>query len=305
MTSSPLLLLAGFTLAMLGACSTIPLVPLGKAELAEAQSLYQTGDYGAADRALRNRDRDHFDRHSQGAFSLLAGDIAWAREDWDRAILHYQEYLLFEGAARTSERVEERLFKAGMQLLNGDRRAFGIFTDRTRGARVLTDLAMWSPRSPWADEALINNANWYFDERQFGLAAESYRMILQEHAGSEFTDHATYLLGMCSYYRITGPWLEEKLIVQAENQLNFYLGSFPNGLYRDQAKVVVEHLAELSAERELKIGDYYATIGNTRGARRHYLEASTRSGTKIAAIARKKLEQLTPEDEADSAANNY
>jgi hypothetical protein len=199
MTSSPFLLLAGSTLAMLGACSTIPLVPLGKAELAEAQSLYQAGDYGAADRALRDRDRDHFDRHSQGAFSLLAGDIAWAREDWDGAILHYQEYLLFEGAARTSERVEERLFKAGMQLLNGDRRAFGIFTDRTRGARVLTDLAMWSPRSPWADEALINTANWYFDERQFGLAAESYRMILQEHAGSEFTDHATYLLGMCSY----------------------------------------------------------------------------------------------------------
>ena len=281
---------------LLGACSSIPTVPFGYADLNEAQELFAAGEYPAANRALRDREREHFDRHSQNSYSLLAGDIAWELEDWDAAILHYQEFLLFGGAASTSERVEERLFGAGLQLINGERRAFGIFPDRTRGARVLMDLALWAPRSPWAGEALAITANWFFDDRQFNQAADAYRVILQEHPGSEFTDLATYRLGMCAYERITGPWLEEKLIEEARSQIEHYLLPYPTGLFKDEAVLVSAELEEISAERELKIGDYYLTIGNFRGARAHYLEASTRAGTKVSNLARQKLESLPDED---------
>lgn len=285
----PLLLL------LAAACSSAPAEPYSSADLEEARTLAAQGDYGAAYSALDDLERKYFDRASQGEYSLLAGDIAYQREDWDRSIHHYEEYLLFAGVARESERVEARLYEMGLELLEGKRKAFGIFTDRSRGIVTLHNLAAWAPRGPYAAKALVTTANYSFDEKEYGEAALDYRLLLEGQPGSIYTDLANFRLGICGYLQIDGPWVDERLIKHSAAQLRYYLENHPSGLYRPEAQAALSHLDHLKDERELNLGDYYETIGNVRGARYHYRKARLSSIAQISAEAEARLAAL-PED---------
>ncbi|RMH01374.1 MAG: outer membrane protein assembly factor BamD [Planctomycetota bacterium] len=281
-------------LALLAACSSAPEEPCSSADLEPARALAAAGDYDGAAAALADFDREDFDRAGQSEYSLLAGDVAYAREDWDQAIHHYEEYLLSAGLASESERVEERLFEMAMQLLNGERRAFGIFPDRGRGVVTLHNLATWAPNSPWAAQALATAANYSFSEGQYAEAAMDYRQLLEQHPDSEFTDLANFRLGMCGFLQIDGPWVDGRLIERSAAQLRFYLDHYPSGLYRSEAEQALARLERWSGERELLIGDYYETIDNVRGARYHYQRARTSPVAEIAREAERLLAALPP-----------
>ncbi len=285
---------APFLLLLLAACSSEPIEPYSSADLQEARELYAQGELLDAYNALEDLKREYFDRPTQGEYSLLAGDIAYDREDWDRSIHHYEEYLLFAGVASEAERVEGRLYEMGLDLLEGERKAFGIFTDRTRGIVTLHNLAAWAPSSPWAPQALATAANYSFDRGEYNEAAIDYRLLLEQHAGSEFTDLATYRLGMCGYLQIDGPWVDRRLIEHSAAQLRHYLRHYPTGLFREDAQASLTDLERLGAERELMLGDYYARIGNVRGARLHYQAARTAGIEAVATDAEAKLAALPP-----------
>ncbi len=280
---------------LLTACNSQPPEPYSSADLEAARALAAEGELGDAYNALEDLEREYFDRSSQGEYSLLAGDVAHQREDWDRAIHHYEEYLLFAGVARESERVERRLYEMGLDLLEGRRKAFGIFTDRSRGIVTLHNLAAWAPRGPYAPQALATTANYSYDEKEFGEASLDYRLLLENHPDSEFTDLANYRLGMCGFLQIDGPWVDARMIDHSAAQLGFYLQNHPSGLYRAEAEEALQQLNRFRDEREFELGDYYETIGNVRGARYHYMKARTSSFEDIAAEAESRIAAL-PED---------
>ncbi len=286
----PLLLLG------LGACHTPPPEPWSQQDLTQARQLYEAGEYSKAWSAIRSRRREEFDRASQRDYSLLAGNIAYARQDWDGAIRHYEEFISSSSLASEAEEVEHRLYQMGLDLLQGKRLAFGIFPDRSRGIATLHNLATWAPRSPYAAQALAAVANYNYGEQRFDEAAADYRMILQAHPSSDFADLATIRLGMCGARRIDGPWVDGQLIERSANQLRKYLEDYASGLYREEARKTLDGLIALGAERELVIGDYYRTIGNVRGARYHYQLAAQSKAVAPAAEGKERLAQLPAED---------
>lgn len=286
--------LAPFLLLLLAACSSEPAEPYSTADLAEARALFAAGDYPAAEDSMSELRREYFDRPSQGEYSLLAGDIAYELEDYDRAIHNYEEYLLFSGVARESERIEKRLFEMALDLLEARRLVLGIFTDRGRGVVTLHNLAAWAPSSPYAPRALATTANYSYDRGEFGEAAIDYRLLLESHPGSEFSDLANFRLGMCGRLQIDGPWVDARMIDHSAAQLRYYLDHYPSGLYRAEAEVSLAELERLGAERELLLGDYYLTIGNVRGARLHYQQARGRGVREVADVAEARLVELPP-----------
>ena len=279
-------------LLLTSACSSVPAEPYGVEDLEPAQRFAAEGSWTKASRFLKNQRREYYDRQAQAELSLLAGDVAWELQDWDQAILHYEEYLIFEGAAATSERIEQRLFAAAMNLLNGDRKALGLFTDRDRGATILMNLATWAPRSPWAAEALAASAQWYFEEERFIESTQAYRMVVEHYPASEYADTATFRIGLADALQVPAHWLDTQRMHQATRQLQHYLRIHPKGFHREQAELVLVSLEEKLASHELMIGDYYRTIDNTRGARLHYREASAHRETAAGAAALLRLEEL-------------
>jgi len=289
----PSLLLASLALA---ACSSPPPEPYAVSALEPAREALKQGDPDEAWDLLDSLERDWFDRSAQGEYSRLAGDIAWARGDIREAIRNYQDYLRFQGPTADSRVVEDRLFQAGLEFLDGQHRVFGIFTERSRGAATLTNLATLAPMGEHAAEALARVGEYHYAAGDFESAEDSFRLLLRQHSSSAWADLATFRLGMSLYRRIEGPWVDGNLIERARNQLREYLRRYPSGLHREEAGAVVAELEEMLAAHELLIGDYYATIGNTRGARLHYQRAIGHASTQAASEAQARLEALPPKD---------
>ena len=296
-------LAGGVLLAAAAGCASPPDEPYSTADLEPIRTLLRAGELDEAWSRIDDLERNYFDPLAQGEYSLLAGDIAYLRNDWDEAITHYEQYLQFQGPAAQSAIVEARLFELGLDLIEGRRKAFGIFPDRSRGAVTLLNLATFAPLGPHSAEALAQVGEYHYSNHYYAEAIDDYALLLRYHRSSEWADLATYRLGMCGYQQVDGPWVDIKLIQQSLNQLKEYLKQFPSGLYRAGAESTVAELEELAARKELRLGDYYRTIGNLRGARQHYRAAAADgSDTAAAAEALARLEQLPPEDSEPPAA---
>ncbi|MDP6850750.1 MAG: outer membrane protein assembly factor BamD [Planctomycetota bacterium] len=276
--------------------ATVPHLGLSHAEFLTALEAANEDRVSEVWSTLYRLDDDDFDRSSKIEFNLLAGDIAYLKEDWDQAIHHYEAYLLFGGAAGTSEVVEERLYSMALELLEGKRKALGIFTDRYRGVVTLQNLAAWAPNSPFAPRARVAAANYLFDSRDFDEAKLEYLGLLRYHPASEYSDLATFRLGMCGFEIISGPECDGELIELTINQFQQYLQGWPNGLYKDDAVRALFALRATLANREILIGDFYRTIGNTRGARLHYKAALALQFQGAIKKARARLDELPAED---------
>jgi len=287
--------LLSLTLLGLFSCSSAPPEPLAEADLSEVRALADQGRWDQAWSELNGLDREDFDRLSQGSFSLLSGDVAYKIGAYDKAIKHYEEFLLFEGPSVDTQRVVERLFEMGVALLQGDEKVLGIFTDKSRGVTTLHNLAAWAPFSPLAAEALARVGEFHYTSRMLNEAAEDYSLILRNHPHSEWADLATYRIAMCRYLQVDGPEIDGRLILSALDQLKHYLDQFPSGLYRREAQDTKKHLEELAAGHELNVGDYYREIDNVRGARFHYRNATKWSKTEAGQEARKRLAGLPPD----------
>ncbi len=267
-------------------------IPLDMHELDAPRAEMAAGELGTAWRSLQSIRVEELDRPTRVAYAQLAGEIAWQREDWDGALHHYNDFLHLRGPGTEIDIAAQRMFQIATELLDGQHRALGIFSNRYRGVVHLENLALWAPRHPLAPEALIRAGNYHFNNGNYADASNSYRGVLAAYAGSEWTDLATYQIGMCSYHRIEGPWSDANLLTAAKSQFQQYLTLFPNGRYTEQAKEMSERLYVFQADRENMLGDYYATLENDLGARTHWTRAASFSGTPSAEAAQKKLRAL-------------
>ena len=266
--------------------------PLSSTDLEAARQALKQNQTELAHSSLRSLDSEDFDRFAQGEYHLLAGDLAWREKEADDAIHHYREFLYWQGAAADSRVAEDRLYQLGMDLLEGRRKALGIFPDRTRGAEILRELAMWAPRSLHAAAGLAAVADWHFQEKRFLESSEDYRQILESFGATEFADIASFRIGLCQASLIPGPWVDADFLSRTRNQFITYLQMFPNGIWKTNAEEKVVELEELIARHHLELGNYYFKIGNLRGARQAWRHASFQSGTLAAEDAAAKLEDL-------------
>ena len=274
------------------ACSGPMDEPLSSADLEAARQALEQNQTELAHSSLRSLDSDDFDRFAQGEFHLLAGDLAWRENEADDAIHHYREFLYWQGAATDSRLAEDRLYQLGMDLLEGRRKSLGIFPDRTRGAEILRELAMWAPHSLHAATGLAAVADWHFQEKRFFESSEDYRQILESFGATEFADIAAFRIGLCQASLIPGSWVDADFLSRTRNQFITYLQMFPNGIWKTDAEEKVAELEEMSARHHLELGNYYFKIGNLRGARQAWRKASHQEGTLAAADASAQLEDL-------------
>ncbi|HEX9795043.1 MAG TPA: outer membrane protein assembly factor BamD, partial [Planctomycetota bacterium] len=189
----------------------------------------------------------------------------------------------------------------GLDLLEGRTKVFWIFSDRSRGASVLINLATLSPLGEHSAEALTRVGEFHFEDEDWQEAIDDYQLILRYHANSEWADLATFRIGQAGYLSLDGYWVDARLARQSLNQLREYLRRYPSGLYRAEAETTATALEENLASYDLEVGDYYEDIGNVRGARYHYRLAAGQTGTRAAEEASARLLDLPPDPPFEAA----
>ncbi len=252
------------------ACATPNPVPLSAESLAGIQALADAGEWEAAWDEVDAVDSEELDRATLIAFHSLAGMVAWEVEEWNSCLRHYEGFLRLRGPTADSRLAEERVFQIATELVDGQHKALGIFSNRWRGLVTLQNLAGWSPDSPLAAEALAHAAGYNFDRKRWNEAAVDYQLLLSRHRRSEWGDLATYRLGMCGYHTALDAPTNRPMISSSRHQLQTYLSMYPSGRYRDEALSALDGLLTMEYDYYVGLGDYYQRIGNAAGAERYY-----------------------------------
>ncbi|NQU49390.1 MAG: hypothetical protein HQ519_12135 [Planctomycetes bacterium] len=267
------LLLAAILLAST-ACSIANPIPLTSAALDEARVAAAREDWDEAWDLLNDFDSEDLDRATLVDFHKLAGDVAWQRERITRAVRHYENYLQLRGPGEDSRKVEMRLFQAGNEMLQGEHRTLGLFSNKSRGRVTLQNLAGWSPESPLAPEALATVGEYSYENGYYKEAATDFHLLLSRYRGSEWGDLATFRLGMCGFKRALKAATNIQLIQASNHQLQNYQSLYPNGRYLDESKGALEQLASMEIGYFEYLGEYYQTVGNENAAAHYFQKAA-------------------------------
>jgi tetratricopeptide (TPR) repeat protein len=255
------------------ACSSTNPVPLTSAVLDRARTAAEAGDWEECWDLLIEIDSEDLDRATLVDFSLLAGNAAWGTNNLVASIRYYETYLKLRGPGADSRQVGQRLFQVGNEMLEGQHRTFGMFSNRYRGRITLQNLAGWDPDGPYAAEALATVAEFSYQRERYDDAAVDYSLLLSRHRNSAYGDLAVFRLGMCGYYSAFDAPTNRPLILSSADQLKKYLTLFPNGQYVTEAQSALADLHQLNVDYFRYLGDYYAEIGNPIGAEKYYAQA--------------------------------
>ncbi len=257
-------------LFLTGACAIDNPIPLTSSVLDEARVAAMAEDWDEAWDLLNDFDSEDLDRATLIDYHKLAGDVAWERGRITRSVRHYENYLHLRGPGEDSLRVEQRLFQAGTEMLDGQHRTMGMFANRTRGRTTLQNLAGWSPESPLAAEALATVGEYSFENGFYREAATDFHLLLSRYRDSEWGDLATFRLGMCGFQRASNAKTNLQLIQASRHQLENYHRLYPSGRYFDEAASALQELEVMEQDYYRYLGEYYQTIGNEPAAQKYF-----------------------------------
>jgi hypothetical protein len=262
--------LPALAMALLPACSS-PQKQLSVEELATAIALIEAGEDERAYKMLDDYQVEDFDLPTQRDYNLMVARLADRIGKWSAAMKYYEAFTLQAGPADDAREAEMRLLDLGTELLDGERKVFFFFTDRSRGVTTLENLSATASFPRIRAEATARVAEHYFAKGRYRMAAPFYASLLSpDYAGLGWEDGASFRLAMC-YVRLVDPdKLSGSTIRFAADQLAAYLRDFPGGLHRVEAEEWLLLCRSWMADYQLLVGDYYRRIGNLQGARHHY-----------------------------------
>jgi outer membrane protein assembly factor BamD (BamD/ComL family) len=127
------------------------------------------------------------------------------------------------------------------------------------------------PRGPWADAAIIAQANIFFQDHRYEDADYYYNLIRTDYPKSRYLTDA-YLLGLqCKLLKYQGPGYNGKPLEEADQLIDQMLVQFPTELGSERDRIV-KAKAEVKAQRatrDIKLAQYWDN-GKHYGAARIY-----------------------------------
>lgn len=236
---------------------------------AVAQELFGKGkqqmtekNYDAALAFFRQVVSDHPTVPESKESMYLIGECLASQDAHYEAYLAYEEYLQKYPDSTLLPQILKKEFELGKLLIEGKGRkrkilGIGMLSSQSWGVEILKKVIKASPYAEFADDAHITLADYYFAEREFADAQDTYNKISKEYAQSEWVPYAHYQLAMCAFSQFHGfPYEREPLLV-AEKRFNDYFVKYPNGSQIEQARQKHKQVRDLLAQKEVEIALFY------------------------------------------------
>ncbi len=194
---------------------------------------------------------------------------------------------LFAGCAETAPQKDDpaALFKEAQEEVANDHYLLAI--------EKLREIKNKFSYSKYAIDAQLMLGDVYFLQESYPEAASVYESFRDLHPRHEKIGHALFRIGKC-YFKDT-PEETSRDLASAENAIQAYrefLRRFPADALSAEARADVDALEGRLAEKERRVGDFYAKRGHVQAARSRWTKLVERfPRTGAAALARKSLEK--------------
>lgn len=289
----------------LTACNAVR-QPLPASSLIPAEAFFENEQPDLALDFLLDYDREEFDRIGRERYDFLRGQVMFALERYPAAADSFSDFLQSQLVPAADKRnlAIERLFAIGVGYLEGvHREFFGIFPDRTRGARFLRSIGVWAPDHPRATYALILAADFFYDEERWAEAADEYQRIYEEFRPGEWTAKALFRHAACRMEMVPSHRLDRSWLLGTRAELELYLKwTDKEGVHATEAMERITTTNRMLAQGDYDRGQYYAKIGSPLGAALYYTRCVVEQpGTASAELAIAELSRLPAEQRQQAA----
>jgi len=163
----------------------------------------------------------------------------------------------------------ELQYNVADHYLNGYKRRFlglPMFHAYEEAVEMLYRVQNRSPGSPLAEQSLLRTADFYFADRQYDFAADTYAAYVRSYPRSPQVPRARLREALANYAQFRGPKFDGTPIIDAREQLRALAASYPNLSQEENIPALLEQIDRDLARKLYYTGDFYRRTNEPRGA---------------------------------------
>ncbi|KPK76143.1 MAG: hypothetical protein AMJ79_08045 [Phycisphaerae bacterium SM23_30] len=207
----------------------------------------------------------------------LKGRALFERKSYDKSFEAYEELLngystssLFDAALRQEMEIARR-------YLTGTKRKLWDFIPlgaHSEAVEILDGIVEHWPLSELSAQALMMQADYYFEKNRFLEAQGTYQLIVDHYRKSSYYEAALLGGAEASHAQYQGPFYDSACLMEARFLYEQYRVLFPEKAAQLGIAQRIEQIDEQEAEKCYTIADFYRRT-DKQGAARYYLDYLT------------------------------
>ena len=186
----------------------------------------------------------------------------------------------------------ELQYQIADRYLHGYKRRFlgvPMFQAKEEAVEMLYRIQNRSPGSPLAEKALLRTADFYFEDRQYDFAADTYAAYLRSYPRSPQAPRARLRQAFASYAQFRGPRFDATPVIDAREHLRSVMVQDERLAAEENVPALLEQIDRDLAKKLYLTADFYRRTDEPRGAvytYRYLLKAFPQTPEAIAAQER-------------------
>ncbi len=219
---------------------------------------------------------------------LVRGDATLALGDEFEALFDYEEIVRRYAGSEVFIPALEREFEIARSYARGlKKRLFGtvrILDASEEAQELLIRIQERLPGSELAERAGMELSDYYFDRREMMMAAESYRLFIENYPRSPQVTKARLRLIYASIAGFRGPEYDASGLLEARARLQSLQALQPGLAQQVGTTALLARIEESQAAKFLSTASWYLEIGDPISAELSVRRLVQRHPTSIAAI---------------------
>ncbi len=229
-----------------------------------ARSLMTQGDYKKALRETEKFDNYYADtdfaddnQFLRGEIRMAQGDDLAAAREFQQVVTTYPDSDLFDDVIAKQYEIGDRFYDKGQANLA--KKFWRPFKKRPL-RRAIDVYAMVIDNQPFtasAAEAQYKVGLCHFTLEEYTEAAYEYRRVIEDYAGSDWVDEASYGLAMTYYNASLPPAYDQAPSLLAVNAIDDFKARFPNDSRVAELDAIRSEMQNKVAEQRLLTAKFY------------------------------------------------
>jgi outer membrane protein assembly factor BamD len=186
-----------------------------------------------------------------------------------KAFYYLDELMDEHGESRLFGAALEKQYEIADAYLNGYKRRFlgvPVFYASDEAIEMLFRIQQRSPGSQLAEKSLLRTATFYYNDRQYDFASDTYATYLRTYPRSPQVPRVKLRYAYSLYAQFRGPRFDATGVIDAREQLREVVAMYPDLAKQENVPALVEQLDRNLARKLFWTADFYRRTNEPRGA---------------------------------------
>jgi outer membrane protein assembly factor BamD (BamD/ComL family) len=282
---------------------TAATAPADEPVLDQAEQLLYQGQFTLARKMLLAWEKTNKHSPSRDRCIYLLAEAFYQSDDRVKSFYYCDELMDEYPSSALFQKALKKQFDIADAFLNGYKRVFlwfRILDASDEGIIMMFRIQQRAPGSPLSERALLDTADFYFNDQEYDLSSDAYNSYVNRYPRSPEIPRVKLRAAFSSLAQFRGVKFDATSIIDARAQLVDIEKSYPDLAAEENVPSVIEQIDSAFAKKILETGRWYERVHEQKGAIYQYrFLAQTYPNSPEAAEARARLSRMPPKLLAD------